>query len=374
MERGPGSHLPSTRRHPRRPGDRRRRRRVVYGNTGPQSASGVCFTRDPATGAPGLYGDYLTNAQGEDVVNGSRVTSELTRLQAVLPHAYEPLQRHANTLEQSFLDMCDSDFTIEDGQLWLLQVRVGSAVPRRPSDRDRPRRRGAHRPRRSVEASRWHAAAVTAAPPVRCDGRSRGDRARPRGQPRSGRRRGRSRRRDGDRVGGHRSRGDPGPARDQRRRRGRNDRCCRSGHRPWRADLSRGGGRTRFGTYLRHRVVGLEVDVDKRSGTWPDGTSIREGDLVSVDGTTGTLYRGRLTVRPSDVAAGAPRRTRRGGALVAGSCRRRPPPAARRPTAHPRRPRERRNRPRGESRAGSTVPTASGFAGPSTCSSAPDAS
>jgi len=83
----------------------------------------------PATGAPGLDGDYLANAQGEDVVNGSRVTSELTRLQAVLPHAYDALQRHANTLEQSFLDMCDIEFTIEDGQLWLLQVRVGKRSP-----------------------------------------------------------------------------------------------------------------------------------------------------------------------------------------------------------------------------------------------------
>ena len=102
---------------------------MVYGNTGPQSASGVCFTRDPPTGAPGLYGDYLANAQGEDVVNGSRVTSELTQPQAVLPHAYDALQRHANTLEQSFLDMCDIEFTIEDGQLWLLQVRVGKRSP-----------------------------------------------------------------------------------------------------------------------------------------------------------------------------------------------------------------------------------------------------
>ena len=76
-----------------------------------------------------LYGDYLANAQGEDVVNGSRVTSEPTQPQAVLPHAYDALQRHANTLEQSFLDMCDIEFTIEDGQLWLLQVRVGKRSP-----------------------------------------------------------------------------------------------------------------------------------------------------------------------------------------------------------------------------------------------------
>jgi pyruvate,orthophosphate dikinase len=102
---------------------------MVYGNTGSRSGSGVCFTRDPSTGAPGLYGDVLTNAQGEDVVNGSRMTSDLTALSDLLPEAYDALQRHAGTLEERFRDMCDIEFTVEDGRLWVLQVRVGKRSP-----------------------------------------------------------------------------------------------------------------------------------------------------------------------------------------------------------------------------------------------------
>ena len=106
---------------------------MVYGNTGPRSGSGVCFTRDPATGAQGLYGDYLANAQGEDVVNGSRTTAHLSVLETMMPQAYRQLQPDAEALEQRYRDMCDIEFTIEDGRLWVLQVRVGNAAPRLPS-------------------------------------------------------------------------------------------------------------------------------------------------------------------------------------------------------------------------------------------------
>ncbi|PKV83131.1 pyruvate,phosphate dikinase [Streptomyces sp. TLI_146] len=98
---------------------------MVFGNLGPDSGSGVAFTRDPATGRPGPYGDYLSNAQGEDVVAGIRNTVPLTALKEMDPHAYEQLRGHMRTLETHYRDLCDIEFTIERGHLWMLQTRVG---------------------------------------------------------------------------------------------------------------------------------------------------------------------------------------------------------------------------------------------------------
>ncbi|GAB3055529.1 pyruvate, phosphate dikinase [Intrasporangium mesophilum] len=102
---------------------------MVYGNTGPRSGSGVCFTRDPATGAPVPYGDYLQNAQGEDVVNGSRATVPLAALADLEPAAYTQLLGHLDTLERHYRDLCDVEFTVEDSRLWVLQTRVGKRSP-----------------------------------------------------------------------------------------------------------------------------------------------------------------------------------------------------------------------------------------------------
>ncbi len=102
---------------------------MVYGNTGPRSGSGVCFTRNPATGERQPYGDYLTNAQGEDVVNGSRTTLPLARLAELDPPAHAALLCHLDTLEHHYRDMCDVEFTIEDSTLWILQTRVGKRAP-----------------------------------------------------------------------------------------------------------------------------------------------------------------------------------------------------------------------------------------------------
>lgn len=103
---------------------------MVYGNTGDTSGSGVCFTRDPATGEPGAYGDYLVNAQGEDVVNGSRATLSLTELERIAPQVHAELVGHLQTLERHYADLCDVEFTVEDGHLWILQTRVGKRSPR----------------------------------------------------------------------------------------------------------------------------------------------------------------------------------------------------------------------------------------------------
>jgi pyruvate,orthophosphate dikinase len=98
---------------------------MVFGNTGPDSGTGVCFTRDPATGAQGVYGDYLQNAQGEDVVAGIRNTVPLQELEQIDKTSYDELLRIMALLEGHYRDLCDIEFTIERGTLWMLQTRVG---------------------------------------------------------------------------------------------------------------------------------------------------------------------------------------------------------------------------------------------------------
>ena len=102
---------------------------MVYGNTGPRSGTGVCFTRDPATGSTGAYGDYLQNAQGEDVVSGTRTTTPLAAMAGLEPAAHAELLEHLATLEQHYRDLCDVEFTVQDGRLWILQTRVGKRSP-----------------------------------------------------------------------------------------------------------------------------------------------------------------------------------------------------------------------------------------------------
>jgi pyruvate,orthophosphate dikinase len=98
---------------------------MVFGNLGPDSGTGVAFTRDPATGAPGVYGDYLPNAQGEDVVSGARNAVPLQELARLDPASFDQLLGHMSTLERHYRDLCDIEFTIERGRLWMLQTRVG---------------------------------------------------------------------------------------------------------------------------------------------------------------------------------------------------------------------------------------------------------
>src|SRR5690242_12812120 len=98
---------------------------VVFGNLGMDSGTSVAFTRDPGTGAQGTYGDYLQNAQGEDVVAGIRNTRSLEELEEIDKPAYEALQQNMRTLEDHYRDLCDIEFTIERNKLWMLQTRVG---------------------------------------------------------------------------------------------------------------------------------------------------------------------------------------------------------------------------------------------------------
>ncbi|MFE3071647.1 pyruvate, phosphate dikinase [Streptomyces sp. NPDC059247] len=98
---------------------------MVFGNLGPDSGTGVAFTRDPASGHEGVYGDYLQNAQGEDVVAGIRNTVPLADLESIDKASYDQLMEIMNTLETHYKDLCDIEFTIERGHLWMLQTRVG---------------------------------------------------------------------------------------------------------------------------------------------------------------------------------------------------------------------------------------------------------
>ena len=102
---------------------------MVFGNRGSSSGSGVAFTRDPATGASGVYGDYLQHAQGEDVVSGIRNTVPLVDLAELDRASYDELLENMATLEHHYRDMCDIEFTIEGGKLWMLQTRVGKRTP-----------------------------------------------------------------------------------------------------------------------------------------------------------------------------------------------------------------------------------------------------
>ena len=98
---------------------------MVFGNLGESSGTGVAFTRDPASGRTGAYGDYLSNAQGEDVVAGIRNTLSLDDLKALDPSSHKQLMKVMRRLETHYRDLCDIEFTIERGKLWMLQTRVG---------------------------------------------------------------------------------------------------------------------------------------------------------------------------------------------------------------------------------------------------------
>ncbi len=98
---------------------------MVFGNLGMDSGTGVAFTRDPATGQPGVYGDYLQNAQGEDVVAGIRNTVPLADMEQLDKTSYDDLMAIMAKLEGHYRDLCDIEFTVERGKLWMLQTRVG---------------------------------------------------------------------------------------------------------------------------------------------------------------------------------------------------------------------------------------------------------
>ncbi|HLZ50525.1 MAG TPA: pyruvate, phosphate dikinase [Candidatus Acidoferrum sp.] len=102
---------------------------MVFGNTGDNSGTGVCFTRDPSSGEKVFYGDYLSNAQGEDVVAGIRTPMNLREMAKVMPKVYGQLEKVRVKLEKHYRDMQDMEFTVEDGTLYMLQTRTGKRTP-----------------------------------------------------------------------------------------------------------------------------------------------------------------------------------------------------------------------------------------------------
>jgi pyruvate,orthophosphate dikinase len=102
---------------------------MVFGNTGNNSGTGVCFTRDPSSGEKVFYGDYLVNAQGEDVVAGIRTPMPLREMAKVMPKVYVQLEKVRVKLEKHYRDMQDMEFTVEEGKLYMLQTRTGKRTP-----------------------------------------------------------------------------------------------------------------------------------------------------------------------------------------------------------------------------------------------------
>ena len=227
---------------------------MVFGNLGADSGTGVAFTRDPGSGQQGVYGDYLQNAQGEDVVAGIRNTVPLQDLEQIDAKSYGELMDIMSTLENHYKDLCDIEFTIERGKLWMLQTRVGKRtagaafriatqlVDQGLIDLDEALTRVTGAPARPADV-----------PALRGGlGRHEDHQGNQRLAGR-GRRQGGLRLRHGRRVGGPRRGRHPRPARDQPGRPARNDR--RPGHpdQPRRQDQPRGRGRPRHGQDLRLR-------------------------------------------------------------------------------------------------------------------------
>ena len=102
---------------------------MVFGNTGDNSGTGVCFTRDPSTGEKTFFGDFLLNAQGEDVVAGIRTPMHLSELKGKMPKVYQQLEKVREKLERHYRDMQDMEFTVENGKLYMLQTRTGKRSP-----------------------------------------------------------------------------------------------------------------------------------------------------------------------------------------------------------------------------------------------------
>ncbi|MGZ5407683.1 MAG: pyruvate, phosphate dikinase [Aeromicrobium sp.] len=275
---------------------------MVYGNLGDDSGTGVCFTRDPASGHRGVYGDYLANAQGEDVVAGIRNTLPLTALGETDPVSYKQLLANMATLEAHYKDMCDIEFTVERGKLWMLQTRVGKRtaaaafriavqlVDEGVIDMDEALQRvnGAQLaqlmfPQFDKEGERQKIAAGMAASPGAAVGRAAFDSATAVAWAAKG-----------EDVILVRRETNPDDLRGMIAAKG--VLTSRGGKTSHAAVVARGMGRT--------CVVGvdaLRVDPQLREFRTPDGARVKEGDLLSIDGTTGNVYLGAVPVTESAV-------------------------------------------------------------------------
>jgi pyruvate, orthophosphate dikinase len=275
---------------------------MVFGNLGPDSGTGVAFTRDPASGQQGVYGDYLQNAQGEDVVAGIRNTVALADLEQLDKASYDQLMQIMETLENHYRDLCDIEFTIERGKLWMLQTRVGKRtaaaafriavqlVDQGLIDEAEALRRvnGSQLaqlmfPRFDSEAKTEQVGRGIAASPGAAVGKAVFDSYTAIKWSRSG-----------EKVILIRRETNPDDLDGMIAAEG--ILTSRGGKTSHAAVVARGMGKT--------CVCGaeeLEVDTKRRRMTVPGGHVVDEGDVVSIDGSTGRVYLGEVPVVPSPV-------------------------------------------------------------------------
>ena len=220
---------------------------MVFGNRGEDSGTGVAFTRDPATGEKVPYGDYLENAQGEDVVAGIRNTRRIAELERIDPDSYRGLMDVMATLERHYRDMCDIEFTIEKGKLWILQTRIGKRTAFAEWVMALRHARGGADRRGRGAAPRRREPARGALQAPREGRRSPADREGPQREPRGRHRRGgvHGRRRPGARE--RRGEGRPRATRDHAGRLPRHDRLAGDPDERRRDELARGGRGARRG-------------------------------------------------------------------------------------------------------------------------------
>ena len=277
---------------------------MVYGNTGDTSGSGVAFTRNPANGVKEFYGEFLINAQGEDVVAGVRTPEPVAQLAKEMPAAYTELENIRTTLEKHFKDVQDFEFTIQDGKVFMLQTRNGKRTAvaalkfsmdmvqgeahrledRHPPQPGRPARPAARpdlrprRPRRPPRSSPRACPPVPAPPPARCISTP------------------------------------TAPTRPPPRAR----RFCSSATKPRPEDLrgmiasegiltAKGGVSSHAALVARQMgkvcVCGagaLQIDYAAKTVT-ADGQTFKEGDFLSINGTAGNVYAGQLTTAASEI-------------------------------------------------------------------------
>jgi pyruvate, orthophosphate dikinase len=275
---------------------------MVFGNLGMDSGTGVAFTRDPATGQQGTYGDYLQNAQGEDVVAGIRNTVPLQDLEKIDAASYRQLLQIMETLETHYRDLCDIEFTIERGKLWMLQTRVGKRTAAAAfriatqlvdqglisMDEALTRVTGSQLaqlmfPRFDASAGATRLTTGVSASPGAAVGKAVFDSAQ--AVERAG---------AGEDVILVRRETTPDDLHGMIAARG--ILTSRGGKTSHAAVVARGMGKT--------CVCGaeeLEVDIAGRKLTGPGGVTVAEGDELSIDGTTGAVYLGAVPVAPSPV-------------------------------------------------------------------------
>jgi pyruvate, orthophosphate dikinase len=275
---------------------------MVFGNLGMDSGTGVAFTRDPGTGQQGVYGDYLQNAQGEDVVAGIRNTVPLQDLEQIDQKSYAQLMQIMKTLENHYKDLCDIEFTIERGKLWMLQTRVGKRtaaaafriavqlVDQDMIDLDEALRRVTGDqlaqlmfPRFDTSSTVRRIAKGISASPGAAVGKAVFDSGRAVEQAAAG-----------EAVILVRRETNPDDLHGMIAARG--ILTSRGGKTSHAAVVARGMGKT--------CVCGadeLQVDLPGRKFTLPDGTTVSEGDMLSIDGSSGAVYLGEVPVVASPV-------------------------------------------------------------------------